>query len=382
MKLLVLSSGSYKSILALRVAALAKHVAKLDLEVLLMAPSADKYNHFIADRTPRLEGVDVVQPWQLTTRFALLNLVPYLLTSLVAILRIRPDVVYLCKPTPVTLVGLAARLLLRKPVVLDLDDLGSEVMKSQGQPALQYMLVAWCERIALHYASGVVVASTYLEQLVKDQYPDKPIVVIPNGVEPTDYPVKNGMKPRQAIYYFGAVNRLALIETLLRSLPTVIAAAPDTIVTIVGGGSALPAAKRLVKQLGVASSVSFTGWVDFLAIQKYVQPADIGICYQPDTPTVQAASNMKVFQYMAMGSVPVVSNVGDVAAYVDHGRLGVVVPADNAEALSEALISLLQNETQRARIAKAARRAAETTYAWTARANTLAKFVRAMGVST
>lgn len=376
MKVTVLSSGSYKSILALRVIALAQHLAKAGDNVTVVAPSADKYNNFTPDANPSLSGVHVIQPWQFTTKSAILNLIPYLFSSLAVVLRTRSDVIYLCKPTPITIVGLLPRLLLRTPVILDLDDLGSEVMKSQGQSKLQYTLVAWCERLAMRYATGIVVASTYLAAWVKESYPTKPLVVIPNGVDPAEYPVvSTAVKPRHAVYYFGAVNRLSLIETFLRSLPAVVAEIPDTIVTIVGGGSALPEAKSIIEQLSLTTSVTFTGWVAFLDIQKYVQPADVAICYQPDGPTMRAASNMKVFQYMAMSTVPVVSDVGDLASYVDHGRLGAVVPPEDAPHLSSTLIELLKDDKKRSSIATYAREAAETEFSWTKRADKLSQFM-------
>jgi len=272
--------------------------------------------------------------------------------------------------------GLMPRLLFRTPVILDLDDLGSEVMKSQKQSKVQYMLVSWSERIATRYATGIVVASSYLETLVKEKYPNKDVVVVPNGVEPADYPVVKMEKSRHAIYYFGAINRISLIETLLRALPSVIAAVPDTQVTIVGGGSALNEAKHIVETLALTRSVTFTGWVDFLDIIKYVKPADIAICYQPDTPTVRAASNMKVFQYMAMGSVPVVSDVGDLSTYVDHGRRGAVVSPDDVDQLAKTLVTLLKDEKTRITLAKRARRAAETEYSWIEHARKLTHFMQ------
>lgn len=375
MKILVLSSGSYKSILALRVVALAQNLAKQGNEVTLMAPSADKYNDFTPDANPQLEHVTVAQPWQLTTHSPLVNLLPYIFSSFFMLLFKRADIIYLCKPTPVTILGLLPRLLFRTPVILDLDDLGSEVMKSQGQSPLQYKLVAWCERFATRYANGIVVVSTYLERLVNAQYPRKEVVVIPNGVEPNDYPVVENVQPRNAIYYFGAVNRLSLIETLIEAVPMVIKAIPDTMVTIVGGGSALPDAKRMVKKLSIDSSVAFTGWVPFLGIQKYVQPGDIAVCYQPDTTTVKAASNMKVFQYMAMSTIPVVSSVGDLPLYVHDGQLGeVVLPGDVAR-LAESLIRLLKNNKGRVQMAKCVRKAAETEYAWESHASKLNGFM-------
>lgn len=372
----MLGSGSYKSSLSIRLVALGKHLADKGWNVSMIMPSADKYNDFTPDHDAQIPNVKLIQPWQPATHSAMLNLFPYLFTSLIAILRARPDMVYLYKPTPITILGLIPKLLFRKPVILDLDDLGSEVMKLQQQSKLQYTLVATCERLAMRFASSIVVTSTYLEKIVREQYPNKQILVLPNGVEPYDYQPVEPKQPRHAIYYFGFVNRLSLVETMLRAVPAVVEKVPDAQVTIVGGGSALDEAKKLVRDLGVKKAVTFTGWVDVLEAQNYAQFADLAICCQPDIPTVRAASNMKVFQYMAMSTIPVVSDVGDLGSYVKNGKLGAIVPADDEAALAKALISLLLDDDKRTRTAKAARKAAESEYAWSVRVDELQGFLK------
>lgn len=375
MKLLLLGSGSYKSILSIRLLALARHLAP-DWQVSLILPSADKYNAFTPTKDAQVQNLTLIQPWQFTTHSAILNLLPYLFTSFSAMLRVHAKVIYLYKPTPVTILGLIPRLLFRTPVILDLDDLGSEVIKAQGRSRLEYILVKTSEQLALRYASAVVVASTYLETLVKTQYPGKPTLLLPNGVEPSDYQAVRQGVPRQAVYYFGAIDRLSLIEGLLRALPDVMQVIPHVKVTIVGGGTALSEAKQLAEDLGITEAVEFTDWVDILAAQRYTRFADIAVCYQPDTKTVQAASNMKVFQYMAMRTVPLVSDVGDLATYVEHGQAGAVVPADNVTALSTELISLLQNTSRRIQIANRGVELAQTDYSWKQRAAKLDGFIR------
>ncbi len=380
MKLLMLSSGSYKSSLTFRIVCLGQQLARQGWDVSLIVPSADKYNDFKPDKHASLGPVRLIQPWQLSTKSASLNLLPYVCTSARAILRARADVIYLYKPTPITIAGLLPKLPFRTPVILDLDDLGSEVMKAQGQSPVQVKLVALCERLTLRFASAVVVTSSYLGSLVSDRYPEKPVLVLPNGVDPAEYPLMKEQPPRHALYYFGALNRLELIEDLLRALPAVINAVPDATITILGGGSALEQAKKLAKQLRISRAVTFSGWIDMFAAQNYVQFADIAVCYQPDTPPTRAASNMKVFQYMAMSSVPVVSDVGDLGRYVGGtggGKpAGMVVPAGDERQLSKALVYLLTHDEVRKQMAVAARQRAETTYAWSTLASGLQKFLR------
>lgn len=100
-KLLMIGSGSYLSTLNIRLRDLARHLAA-DYDVHMLTPAADKYNNFTPDRSLRPAAFRLTQPWQLTTGSPLFNLVPYLFSSLAHILKSRADIVYIYKPTPIT----------------------------------------------------------------------------------------------------------------------------------------------------------------------------------------------------------------------------------------------------------------------------------------
>jgi glycosyltransferase involved in cell wall biosynthesis len=84
---------------------------------------------------------------------------------------------------------------------------------------------------------------------------------------------------------------------------------------------------------------------------------------------------MKVFQYMAMGTVPMVSDVGDLRSYVQDGQAGVVVAPGDAAALASALTELLQDEERCVRMAKEAWRLAGDDHSWQSRAEALSAFL-------
>jgi glycosyltransferase involved in cell wall biosynthesis len=258
-----------------------------------------------------------------------------------------------------------------------MDDLGSEVMRGEGRSSLEVGLVHFCEKLAVRYANGVTVVSTFLQRQTQKAHPLKPILLMSNGVNTAQYPMAAIAKPRPVIYYFGMVNRLSLVEDLLRAAPEIIKAVPGAEIKILGGGFALPDAKKLVEELGVAKHVTFSGQIAAHDIVNYVQFADIAVCYQPDIPTVRAASNLKVFQYMSLGSVPVVSDVGDLKTYVANGNAGVAVAAGNTQALSAALIDLLQNNAKRTALATAAHKHVTAEYEWSKLAARFERFMQA-----
>jgi glycosyltransferase involved in cell wall biosynthesis len=367
----MLGSGSYNSALNIRLRYLARHLADT-WDITIVTPSADKYNDFTPDRLLAPAFARLIQPWQLTTRSAMLNLLPYLCSSVLPILRARAAAVLIYKPTPITVLGLLPKLLSRTPVVVDLDDLGGQVMRDEGRSRLSYSLVDWSERLCTRYADAVVVASTELRAHVQRVHPGKPVLLSPNAVEPSEYSVVAESKVRNVVYYFGAINRLGLIQDLLQAMPAVLRQVPDTRLIVIGGGRALDEAKQMSRALGIESAADFPGWqADMLAVQDYTQYADIGVCYLPDTPSVRAASNMKVFQYMAMGTVPLVSDVGDLRSYLRDGQAGVVVPSGNPDALAAELIELLRDDRRRVRLAQEAWQLARGEHSWHARSAAL-----------
>lgn len=377
MRMTIVGSGSYKSSLSFRLIKLANEIKSHKFDVTVVLPSTDKYNNFRRNKDAKIKGLTLVQPWQLRTHNLIINLIPYLTTALVSILKSKPDIIYIYKPTPITMPALLAKFILNVPLVLDLDDLGSSVMQREGRGQFYVRLVGFCEHITIKYADSLTVASTYLKETIQKGYPSKSILVVPNGVDTHEYVNKEGVesKLRPYVYYFGSINSPDLVEPFIRTLPDVSAVIPDVQYVVIGAGSSLDHAKDLVRELKVSENITFEGWVEMYAVQDYTSFGDIAICYQPNTETVRAASNMKVFQYMAMSSVPIVSNVGDLPAYVQNGKLGCVVPADNPKELSKTIIELLENPSMRVKIAHNARLAAQDEYSWAVLGETIWKFI-------
>ncbi len=372
MKILMLSSGTPGSSLTHRIVSLGRELVKRGHTVTMIAPSFDKHSHFRTDAPATIDGITMVYPFQFKTRSFLLNLLPYIVSAAVEVLRRRSDLIYLYKPTPATIVGLLARWLKRTPVVLDLDDLGSEVMRIEGQPAPIYRLVAACERLAARQAAGIVVASRLLEHELGEYAPGTPILRLPNGVDPSRFvPRRASRAPR--IVFFGLLSRTSILTPLFEALPSLIeqVGRDQVHVEILGDGQCRTDFEQLVARLGVADVVSFRGWTTFEQLTQYTAAGDIAICIMPLERTTAACSNQKVFQYEAMELCTVVSRVGDLPLYVADGQAGVIVPASDAPALATALAKLIQDAPRRRQLAKAGRQLAQSQFAWSVLAGQL-----------
>jgi glycosyltransferase involved in cell wall biosynthesis len=374
----MLASGTPHSSLTHRIVALGAQLTRAGHQVTIAAPHIDKHSHWEIDQPKSIDGVRFVYPFQFQSRSLVLNLLPYILDVCRVVLVQRPQLVYIYKPTPLTLPGLLAKVFWRTPVVTDLDDLGSEVMRIEHQPAPLWRLTAWCERTAIRFADGVVVASQLLKREVSSSYPHKPIVLLPNGVDPAQFqPINAHARRVPHVVFFGLLGRPTITKPLLEAMaqirrnPKVHPIQLD----IMGDGPYRAELEAYAQELGIAGTTTFWGWASYEQFREHVHAGDIAICVMPQERTTAACSNQKVFQYQALALALIVSRVGDLPAYVEDGKSGMIVEPDNARELADAIAALAADATTRNLFAERSRSLAKTANSWQTRSQTLAAFL-------
>ncbi len=346
MKIIMLASGTINSTLTYRILSFAKCLVRKGHSVSIIAPSLDKYSDYKRESFSEVKGIKIIRPFQFNTKNRLVNLVPYILHTLIILHKKDYDIVHLYKPTPITIPGIVPKFTRKKAIIVDMDDLGSKVMVLENNPKIMVKLVEICETVSLKYSDGIICASNYLKSKYTAMFPQKNIVWVSNGID-SDYIMdRKKQKSGKRIIAIGSLNRENIISPLIKAIPRIVREYKYSgrFVYILGDGQALPYFKNLVKKLKVSKYVKFTGWVQMNEIPKFTKFGDIGYAYMPNEETIKACSNLKAFQYMAMGMVPVVSNVGDLPLYVDKGKAGYIIESDNSDALSTGLIKILKSQ--------------------------------------
>lgn len=364
MKILFLTSGSIKSNFTYRALSLAKEFKKMGHDAAIVCPKADKYNGFKPEKIQSEGGVRVLQPRQFSTDRPEINLLPYIFDALKITFKEKPDIIYIYKPTPISIVGLAAKFLRRTPVILDMDDLGREVMKVEGHPLHQQKLVEWCEKAAEKHCDRIVAASSYLFAKYRSDFPDKPVYLMPNGVdEKWLHPVIHSPKNKR-IVFMGSLNRRNIVEPLLDIFPEILCKHPETEILLMGDGKYLDYFKEKAELLGISKRIIFTGWLDIQQARENLKAGDIGYGFMPDDATTRAASNMKIPQYMIRGVVPLVSRTGDLPKSVDNGRAGYICKSESLEDIETEMLRALEDKERKTSKAAAARNFAIENFTW------------------
>ena len=182
------------------------------------------------------------------------------------------------------------------------------------------------------------------------------IAVVPHGVPdrpflPADsLQARFGFAGKRVLLTFGLLSPNKGIETMIRAMPAIVAAHPESLYVVLGathphlvareGEAYRESLKALAQELGVDHAIRFIdGFLDQEALLDYLQAADVYVTpYLTETQITSGTLSYSV----ALGK-PVVSTPYWHAAELLAGGTGVLVPFGDSRRFSEAIITLLDD---------------------------------------
>ncbi|MNO79834.1 GDP-mannose-dependent alpha-(1-2)-phosphatidylinositol mannosyltransferase [compost metagenome] len=125
---------------------------------------------------------------------------------------------------------------------------------------------------------------------------------------------------------------------------------------LIGGGRLTQPLMQLTNELNLQHKVHFIPTVALAELPSYTASADIGV--QPIENTClnhYTTDSNKLFEYVIAGLPVVATDFPEIRKIVRGNDIGLLVPANNEPALSEAIKQLLTDTELRARFASNAR---------------------------
>ncbi|HEX5038602.1 MAG TPA: glycosyltransferase family 4 protein, partial [Candidatus Limnocylindria bacterium] len=179
--------------------------------------------------------------------------------------------------------------------------------------------------------------------------------IVPNGVDlsrfatPTVCAFRSEFGVPSGAPLLGVVARLEPEKGhryLIGAMPSILRAAPEARLAVVGEGSEASALADLAASLGVGDRVLFTGRRDDVSALT----GDLTVAV---LPSLREAQGISILEAMARRVPVVASAVGGIPEVITSGTDGLLVPPGDAAALADAITALLTDDELRERIGAA-----------------------------
>jgi len=269
----------------------------------------------------------------------------FILSGLWRLIRIHPDVIHAHEIlTPATL-GLYAKIILRRPLLVKVLRGGArgDIYKLKRRP----MWKSYLRRLTRQVDAFLVISQEIGEELSALNVPPEKLVFLPNGVDVVRFtPISEERKeilrtelslPLRAILvvYAGRLVPEKNVDTLLKVWEYVRPKCPSAQLLILGEGE-----ERARLEAMQVEGTHFTGRVDDAV--PYLQTADLFVL-----PSSTEGLSNSMLEAMSVGLPVIATSVGGAPDVIQHRVSGWLIPPDDLDSLLHGLETLLEDNALR-----------------------------------
>lgn len=238
--------------------------------------------------------------------------------------------------------GVIAKLLFRRPLVIHCGYEWSEFEKRAGSRA-KYFLAKIFEIFAYNFADKIIVTSPRHKENASKWVKRDKIVVIPNGVETSNFkPIKVGKEPRSLIFV-GRLSREKNLASLIKAISGM-----NVKLFLAGAGELKGELRELAKKCD--SNVNFLGAIPNTELPKVLNKYEIFIL-----PSLYEGHPKALLEAMACQLPVIGSKVEGIKEVIEHGKDGLLCePSPNG--IKRAIIQLMKNKHLREKLGRNAKR--------------------------
>lgn len=206
-------------------------------------------------------------------------------------------------------------------------------------------------------ANSEVVKKNFVEH---DGLKAEDIRVIYNGIDIEALPWARHQGPTTDVGIVGNLTRQVKRTDLFIKAAAIVSrrlGGPDIRWHVIGDGHLRPEMEDLARSEGIADKVVFAGRIS--DVPGYLEKLQVGVLCSDS----EGFSNA-ILEYMLKGCACVATEVGGNPEVILEKETGLLVPPDDAEALADALMEMIENVDLRRTVAEKARRHCESGYNW------------------
>lgn len=120
----------------------------------------------------------------------------------------------------------------------------------------------------------------------------------------------------------------------------------------------------MLKREDLIENIILHDAVPYPEVAGYYNKSKIGLVLLQKVKTFEVSMPIKIFEYMAFGLAVIGSNFGHMKDYIQRDKCGIAVAPDDADAISKAIVRILEDEKLYVEYSENGRVAAQTKYRW------------------
>jgi len=270
-------------------------------------------------------------------------------------------------------IALALRAVDRTKFVFDHHDLCPELYQSRfpDGPKRPYQALRALERRTHRTADHVISTNGSYRDIAisRSGKPPGDVTIVRTGPDPqrlrrgpADSAQRRGREFLAA--YIGVMGPQDGVDIVVRAASVVVneLGRDDIAFTLIGSGDCFDELVALRDELGLAGHVEFTGRAPDELVTRVLSTADVGLSPDPKNPLNDLSTMNKTMEYMAFELPVVAFDLRETR--VSAGDAGVYVTPNEVREYAAAIVTLMDDEPERARLGKLGRTRVERELAW------------------
>jgi len=252
-----------------------------------------------------------------------------------------------------------------------------------GMDVFEFPKRSFIHRLVLKFSlsrAQKLFSTSHMMAKETQQYTDKPIQVIPFGVDMDIFKPATQLSANEIVV--GTVKTLEPkygMDILVKAFAEVYRRHDNLRLVIVGRGYLLDELVSLAQGLGISHVTKFVGWIPVEQVPSYHNSFDIAVF-----PSVCSSESFGVAAVEACSSEKpvIVSRIGGLTEVVAENETGLIVPPGDVAALSQAIERLVTDPALRVRLGKQGRKRVAELYNWKENLSTMLESYKQVETNT
>lgn len=219
-------------------------------------------------------------------------------------------------------------------------------------------------RLTMFFSDGLICGTEKSKEINKPHGLGKPIAVFPmNGLNQDFFKRQSGSKSFRGLdftgktifSFVGAIDKRKGVHLIIEAFPEVLKKVPSAHLIIVGSGQNDAEIEQKILNLNISGNATRFPWVNHEEVVKILSISDVFLYPSISHEGWEEQFGYAMAEASLMGLSVISTQSGSIEDVIQDGKTGILVPPDNAEALSEAMVHLGKDKEFRLRLGEAGR---------------------------